>query len=88
MKYHLEKYFSRILLSCLVALPMMMLSSANVEAAEHCSDSYYINETLANGSKWDMCWEHRQREGIIFHHVYYTPKNDQRRLIFNHAAVV
>ncbi len=87
MKYHLEKYFSRILLSCLVALPMMMLSSANVEAAEHCSDSYYINETLANGSKWDMCWEHRQREGIIFHHVYYTPKNDQRRLIFNHAAV-
>ncbi|WP_299871019.1 Ig-like domain-containing protein [uncultured Cocleimonas sp.] len=87
MKYPLEKLFSRILLSCLLALPIMMLSSTNVDAAEHCSDSYYIDETLPNGSRWDMCWEHRQREGIIFHHIYYTPKNEQRRLILNHAAV-
>ncbi len=87
MKYYLHKTFNRILLSCLLALPIMMFYSTHVEAAEHCSDSYYINETLPNGSTWDMCWEHRQREGVIFHHIYYTPKNGQRRLILNHAAI-
>ncbi|GAA0420587.1 hypothetical protein GCM10009133_31250 [Cocleimonas flava] len=87
MIIQLENSFSRILLSILLALTVLSLPTKNAEAAEHCSDDYFINETLPNGSKWDMCWEHRQREGIIFHHVYYTPKNGQRRLILNHAAV-
>lgn len=63
------------------------MPTAEVEAAEHCSDQYYINETLPNGSSWDMCWEHRQREGIIFHHIFYKPKDGIRRMILNHAAV-
>ena len=63
------------------------LPVANLKAAEHCSDEYYINETLPNGSSWDMCWEHRQREGIIFHHIFYKPKEGARRMILNHAAV-
>lgn len=38
-------------------------------AAEFCADNYYINVTLPNQARWDMCWEHRAREGILLHHV-------------------
>lgn len=54
-------------------------------AAEFCSDEYYINVTLSNGARWDMCWEQRNREGIVLHKVHYTPKAGQRRLILSNA---
>jgi len=56
-------------------------------AAENCSDEFYIDETLPNGARWDMCWEHRQREGIILSAIHFTPKDGQRRMVLNHAAV-
>ncbi len=56
-------------------------------AAEFCSDEYYINVTLANGARWDMCWEQRNREGIVLHKVHYTPKAGQRRLILSSASL-
>ena len=61
--------------------------SAPVAAAEFCSDEYYIDVTLPNQARWDMCWEHRQREGIVLHKVHYTPRNGPRRMILNEAAV-
>ncbi|MEE9398483.1 MAG: putative Ig domain-containing protein [Methylococcales bacterium] len=57
------------------------------QAAENCDDTYYVDVTLQNGSRWDMCWEHRSREGIVFHHIYYTPKNGGRKMILNQASV-
>ena len=42
--------------------------SAN--AAEFCSDAYYINQTLGNGARWDMCWTHDSQHGIRYHHVH------------------
>lgn len=56
-------------------------------AAEHCSDEFYIDQTFPNGARWDMCWEHKQREGIILNKVYYTPKNGDRRMVLNKAAL-
>jgi primary-amine oxidase len=57
------------------------------QAAEFCSDEYYINVTLNNGARWDLCWEQRNREGIVLHKVHYTPKAGQRRLILNTASL-
>ncbi|HPY41237.1 MAG TPA: hypothetical protein PLM98_12020, partial [Thiolinea sp.] len=54
-------------------------------AAEYCSDAYYIDATLANGARWDMCWEQRNREGIVLHKIHYTPKSGERRMILNSA---
>ena len=82
-----SRVLERYLVIGLLTIASMFLSITPAKAAEFCGDSYYINETLPNGARWDMCWEHRQREGIIFHHVFYTPNNGQRRMIFNHAAV-
>ncbi len=59
----------------------------NAMAAEFCSDTYYIDVTLANGARWDMCWEHRNREGIVLHHIHYTPSGDQRRMVLRQASI-
>jgi len=66
---------------------LLSLSWSQAYSAEFCSDQYYIDETLANGSKWDLCWEHRQREGIVFHHVHYTPKNGARQQVLYNASI-
>ena len=87
MKIINNRIFHRLIVAVMLLIPAILTPVSDLEAAEFCSDQYYINETLPNGSSWDMCWEHRQREGIIFHHVFYKPKDGVRRMIFNFAAV-
>ena len=71
MRKYNKSFLLRLFLTGPVALVTLLFAFSNVQAAEHCSDNYYINETLPNGASWDMCWEHRQREGIIFHHIFF-----------------
>ena len=66
---------------------LCLFAPSNLLAAEHCDDRYYINKTLANGSKWDMCWAHNKNQGIIYHHIYYTPKNGSRRMVLFEASI-
>ena len=87
MKIKTIRLLHRLFLAIALLMPGLFMPVSNVEAAEFCSDQYYINETLPSGSSWDMCWEHRQREGIIFHHIFYKPKGGIRRMILNFAAV-
>jgi len=60
---------------------------AKALAAEFCNDQYYINKTLANGAKWDMCWSHSKNQGIRYHHIFYTPKNASRRMVLFDASI-
>lgn len=57
------------------------------QAAEFCSDDYYINVSLTNGARWDLCWEQRNREGIMLHKVHYTPPAGQRRMVLSSASL-
>ncbi|WP_084708087.1 Ig-like domain-containing protein [Leucothrix mucor] len=61
--------------------------SSQALAAEHCADNYYIDQTLASGARWDMCWTHNNNHGIRYHHVYYTPVDGTRRMVLMDAAV-
>lgn len=71
----------------LISIGTSAFVSLPTHAAEFCSDTYYIDETFPNGSRWDMCWEHRNREGIVFHHVFYTPKNGVRQQVLYQASI-
>ncbi len=66
---------------------LVILAFSNASAAEDCGDDFYINEIFPNGARWDMCWEHKDREGIIFKSIYFTPKNGTRRMVLNQAAI-
>lgn len=68
-------------------LTLAGLVFAPVQAAEFCADPYYVESTLPNQAKWDMCWEHRAREGVLLHHVHYTPRNGTRRMVLYQAAM-
>ncbi|MGB1251616.1 MAG: hypothetical protein ACPG8W_13445 [Candidatus Promineifilaceae bacterium] len=50
-----------------------------------CSADYYISQTMPNGSEWELCWEHRQREGIVYHDMTFTTPNGARREVLNQA---
>lgn len=74
-------------LFALLCFALLMTWQRNAHAAEFCSDNYYVNVTLPNQARWDMCWEHRTREGIVLSKIHYTPKNGERRLVLNQAAL-
>lgn len=57
-------------------------ASTWAQAGANCSAAYFIDETLPSGARWQMCWEHRNREGIVFYDVYYTsPDGTQRKVL-------
>jgi len=71
----------------LASLCLLLLGMSTAQAAQHCADNYSIDETLANGARWDMCWTHDNNHGVRYHHIYYTPKNGIRRMVLMDAAV-
>ena len=80
--YHSLKYLIQLLLLILASL-----GTNAAYAAQHCSDNYSIDQTFANGARWDMCWTHDDNHGIRYHHVYYTPKGGTRRMVLVDAAI-
>ena len=65
----------------------MLPGAAAAAPGDNCSGSFYIDETLPNGGRWQMCWEHQDREGIVYRDVYYTPPGGSFRRIFWAASV-
>lgn len=60
-------------------------ASLSTQAAEFCDDAYYVEQDMSNGATWDLCWEHRAREGIVYHNIHYTPANGARRKVLHQA---
>lgn len=56
-------------------------------AQSSCSGAYAVTQTFNNGATWDLCWELRQREGVVLHDVYYTNTLNQRRRVLGEASV-
>ncbi len=78
---------NKLITKILLIITVFLLGFSHANAAEDCSDEFYINEIFPNGARWDMCWEHKDREGIIFKSIYFTPKNGTRRMVLNQAAI-
>jgi primary-amine oxidase len=60
---------------------------AGADPGDNCSGSFYIDETLPSGGRWQMCWEHHGREGIVLRDVFFTPPGGSFRRIFYQAGV-
>ena len=71
-------------LACII---FSLLSVAKAQAAEACADDYYIDQTMPNGARWDMCWTHDAAQGIRYHNIHYTPKDESRRMVLYDASV-
>lgn len=65
---------------CLVRVPALRAQSGVT-----CSAAYRIDVTLPTGSRWEMCWEQRSTEGIVFYDITFTPRGGPRRLVLAQA---
>jgi primary-amine oxidase len=57
----------------LAAVILIRLQPTFAQAGGNCSSAFFIDQTLPTGARWQMCWEHRSQEGIVFYDVYFTP---------------
>lgn len=50
-----------------------------------CSPAYFIDVTLNTGARWQMCWEIRQKEGVVLHDITYTAPGQPARMVLAQA---
>ena len=76
-----------ILLTAIVMVVVGRLPKTHADPLAACSGASYVSQTFANGSNWEMCWEHRQLEGIVLYDVYYTSPDNVRRKVLAQASI-
>ena len=76
-----------ILLTALMLVVIGRLPKTEADLLAACSGTSYISQTFSNGSNWELCWEHRQQEGIVFYDIYYTSPNNVRRKVLTQASI-
>ncbi len=69
------------------AVPVAMNVVADAALDFNCSVEYQIDQVMDNGARWQMCWERRAAEGIVFHDVTYTPPGGTAVEILGRAAL-
>ena len=69
----------------LVALCLYRPISAQPGA--NCSASFFIDQTLGNGARWQLCWEHRNLDGIVLRDLYFTPPGGTARRVLAQGSI-
>ena len=81
----------KIAIPILILFTMLIIASAEqpvrAQGGADCSAAFAVDETLPGGARWQLCWEHRSREGIVLHDVYFTPPAGERRRVLAEAFV-
>ncbi len=71
-------------------LPLLLLSVSVAEArpsAGACPLGHTLTKTFSSGATWDMCWETRAEEGVVFSEINYKPAGHTRRRILGEAGI-
>lgn len=76
-----------LLLTTAIGFSLWQWIDGRAQNDVNCSAPYYVNEVLPNGARWELCWEHRSRDGIVLRDVYHTPVNGTRNRILTEASI-
>jgi primary-amine oxidase len=73
----------------LLGLGLLATAPAAASAApgDNCAPGRFLDQTLPQGGRWQMCWEVRAEEGPVFFDVYYTAPGAVARLVLREAAL-
>ncbi len=91
---HERTYLSRTVLLTIAVAVVITISgllfvatggTLRAQAGANCSSQYYIDRLLPTGARWQMCWESRQREGVVLYDIYYTPVGGSARKVLAQA---
>ena len=60
---------------------------ASAAPGDNCSGDYYIDQAFPSGARWQLCWEHRNLEGILLSDIFYTPPGGTARKVLQRASL-
>jgi Cu2+-containing amine oxidase len=72
--------------------PILLLAAAIAFAARaahagpNCTGTHLVDQTLANGSRWQLCWLEQTNAGVIYDQIYYTPPGGPERKVLAQGA--
>jgi len=70
------------------AIVLAALLAGGAASAITCpGGSFAIDETLATGARWEMCWEDLDAEGVVLRDVHFTPPGETRRRVLKEASI-
>ncbi|MBX3015203.1 MAG: hypothetical protein KF832_27035 [Caldilineaceae bacterium] len=61
--------------------------STRAQPGVNCSASFFVDQTLQNGARWQLCWEHRSLDGIVLRDMYYTPPGGVARRVLAQGSI-
>jgi Cu2+-containing amine oxidase len=69
-----------------VILLAAALAARSAHAGPDCSGSHLVDQTLANGARWQLCWDTDTNTGVEYDQIYYTPPSGPERKVLVQGA--
>ena len=73
--------------ACATAVLLQPYRPTDAQAGANCSSPYLVDEILANGARWQLCWEQRNLDGIVLRSVYFTPPGGTQQRILAQGSI-
>lgn len=79
----------------LLVVGLLLISAAlfwfyrptRAQPGANCSASFFVDQTLRNGARWQLCWEHRNLDGIVLRDIYYSPPGGAARRVLAQGSI-
>ncbi len=88
------QHFRQQRLRWLLLLPLLiggallwLFLPSTAQPGANCSASFFVDQTLRNGARWQLCWEQRNLDGIVLRDIYYTPPGGASRRILAQGSI-
>jgi Cu2+-containing amine oxidase len=66
---------------------LVALSARPVLAGPSCSGVNLIDQTLANGARWQFCWAHHNEAGIVLSDVFFSAPSVAEQMILGEVSL-
>jgi Cu2+-containing amine oxidase len=63
-----------------LACALALLARA-AHAGPDCTGSNLVDQTLASGARWQLCWDTDKYSGVLYDQIYYTPPSGPERKV-------
>lgn len=60
---------------------------SHAQPGANCSASFFVDQSLPNGARWQLCWEQRNLDGIVLRDLYYTPPGGTARRVLAEGSI-
>lgn len=66
---------------------LWLYAPIRAQPGANCSASFFVDQTLSNGARWQLCWEQRNLDGIVLRDIYYTPPGGTARRVLAQGSI-